>query len=154
MSKIYNKYDTALTDGKLTHLMIIKKGNRNYTSRQVSYPLYCLLKSYLLDYGIHMGGATEISDYEVRGSSIDSNFNIKNELLLRELYAFTNGRVNIQFITDIAKDCAYAFWYDLKTFECTWVKYVYGVEKECFEFKSLQEILDYLKKREAEAKDE
>lgn len=150
MSKIYDKYDNALRDGKLTHLMIIKKGNRNYTSRQVSYPLYCLLKSFLEDYGIYMGGATEIYDYEVRAVAIDSSFNLENEPVLKEIYAFTNGRVNIPLHTDLNKDCAYAFWYDLKTYACTWIKYEFGDEKECYEFSNLADLLEYLKKREAE----
>lgn len=149
---IADKYDTVFMDGKLTHLMIIKKGERNYIPKKLDYPLYCLLKAFLNNYGISMIGATHIGDYEVRGVCIGSDFKITNELVLRELYAFTSGRVNISLWTDLNKDCAFAFWYDLTNYQCELVKYEHGETKESIEFDNLKALLHYLKKREAAAK--
>lgn len=150
MIKLYDEYDTVFKNGDLTHLMITKKGERNKIPKHLSYPLYKLLKSFLADYGIFIGGAVHIGDYEVTAVTIDANFDIENEPILRELYAFTGGTVNIQLSTKLAQDCAFAFNYDLKDYTCTWFKYVHGDEKECFEFTTLAELLDYLRKREAE----
>lgn len=147
---IADKYDNVFKDGKLTHLMINKKGDRRKIPQHLSYPLYSLLKSFLANYDIHIGGAVHIGDYEVTAVTIDKNFDIDNELILRELYAFTTGQVNIQLNTKLAQDCAFAFNYDLEKYTCTWFKYVLGEEKECFEFNTLEALLEYLEKRESE----
>ncbi len=149
MSKTYDEYDTVFKNGDLTHLMITKKGERNKIPKHLSYPIYKLLKSFLADYDIHIGGAVHIGDYEVTAVTINSAFDIANEPVLRELYAFTSGRVNIQLNTKLAQDCAFAFWYDVKTYECELVKYQLGDEKENIGFDSLEALLHYLKKREA-----
>lgn len=148
---IADQYDTVFKNGDLTHLMITKKGERNKIPKHLSYPIYKLLKSFLEPYGVYIGGAVHIGDYEVTAVTIHSNFEIKNELVLRELYAFTGGTVNIQLSSKLADNCAFAFDYDLKDYNCTFKKYVHGETKEDIGFDTLEAMLHYLKKREASA---
>lgn len=150
---IADKYDAVFKNGDLTHLMITKKGERNKIPKHLSYPIYKLLKSFLANYNIHIGGAVHIGDYEVTAVTITSKFDIKNEVILRELYAFTSGEVNIQLAFDRPDSDvgAYAFNYDLKDYSCTFEKYVYGKTVESIGFDNLKAMLHHLKKREASA---
>ena len=92
-----------------------------------------------------------IGDYEVTAITITPMFDIRNEPILRQLYSFTGGRVNIQLsYRDSDQDVgAYAFWYDLTSYECTFEKYYYGETKESISFDNLEAMLHYLKKRQA-----
>lgn len=145
----YDEYDQVFKNGDLTNLMITKKGERNKIPKHLSYPLYKLLKSFLGYYGIWIGGAVHIGDYEVTAVAIGPSFDLENEVILRELYAFTGGTVNIQLAIDRPHDDigAYAFDYDLKDYSCTFQKYVYGETKESVEFDNLAAMMDYIKRR-------
>lgn len=143
---LYDEYDTVFKNGDLTQLMITKNGERNMQPKRLSYPIYKLLKSFLQNYNIHIGGAVHIGDYEVTAVSITKMFDVRNEPILRELYSFTGGRVNIQLAyrrTD-EDNCAYAFWYDLTDYSCTFEKYVYGETKESKRYETLAEMLEVL----------
>lgn len=144
-----DEYDQLFKNGDLTHLMITKKGDRNKIPKHLSYPLYKLLKTFLGFYGIWIGGAVHIDDYEVTAVTIGPSFDLENEVILQQLYDFTGGRVNIQLAIDKGSDDigAYAFWYDLKDYSCTFEKYVYGETKESIEFDNLAAMLHYIKRR-------
>lgn len=146
---LYDEYDTVFKNGDLTNLMITKKGERSKQPKHLSYAIYKLLKSFLQNYNIHIGGGVHIGDYEVTAITITPKFDIRNEPILRELYSFTAGKVNIQLsYRDSDEDVgAYAFWYDLKDYSCTFEKYVYGATKESVEFDNLEAMLHYLKMR-------
>lgn len=146
---IADEYNTVFKDGHLTQLMITKKGDRNMQPKRLSYPIYKLLKAFLENYNIHIGGAVHIGDYEVIAVTITAKFDLRNEVILRQLYSFTGGRVNIQLAVDQSHDDigAYAFWYDLTNFSCTFQKYVYGETKEDIEFDSLEAMLNYIRNR-------
>lgn len=148
---LYDEYDPVFKNGDLTHLMITKKGNTNKQPKHLSYGIYKLLKSFLDKYNIHIGGGVMIGEYEVTAVTITPEFDIKNEPILKALYEFKNARVNIQLAyRDSDADVgAYAFWYDLDNYQCTFEKYVYGDTKESIEFDNLEAMLHYLKKRQA-----
>ena len=150
---IADEYDTVFKDGDLTHLMITKKGESNKIPKHLTYPIYKLLKSFLQNYNIYIGGAVHIGDYEVTAVSITPMFDTKNEIILRQLYYFTGGSVNIQLVyRDSDADVgAYAFNYNLTDYSCTFEKYVYSETKESIEFDTLEAMLHYLKKRGATA---
>lgn len=151
---IADAYDTVFKDGDLTQLMITKKGDRSQIPKRLSYPLYKLLHSFLANYEIYSGGATYIGDYEVIAVTIRSSFHLKNELVLRELYSFTEGEVNIQLSTPLANNCAWAFNYNLTDYSCTLEKYVYGSTEESTRYDSLEAMLTALSEREnAESED-
>lgn len=125
--KIVNKDEllgaSIFKDNHLTNLMISEiKGRRNI-KESLSYPLYLLLKTFLSEYGIHIGGAVYIGDYQVTAVTITKDFPIENELILRQLYGFTDGEVNIQLAKTKDEDCAYAFNYDLTDYKCTFERY-------------------------------
>lgn len=143
---IADPYDTVFKDGDLTHLMITEKSGRKKIPKHLSYPIYKLLKSFLANYGIYIGGAVHIGDYQVTAVTIDTKFNIANELILRQLYAFTSGVVNIQLSLGTDEDCAYAFDYDLEKFTCVFKKYVYGATVDNVNYKTLADMLAGLKK--------
>lgn len=140
---LYDEYDTVFMDGELTSLMINKKGDRNMKPKRLDYGIYKLLKSFLSNYDIHIGGATMIGEYEVLAITISKSFDIKNEPILRALYGFTSGRVNIplNYSRTDNENCAYAFWYDLTDFSCTFEKYVFGATQESVRYGTLKEML-------------
>ena len=142
----YNKYDRLFEDGNLTNLTITYKGGRRMQSQRTSSAIYKLLRSFLLNYGITVDGSTRIGEYEVTAVSITPEFDIDNEPILRELYSFSDGRVNIQL--DYRKSDedigAYAFWYDLKDYSCTFEKYLYGNTEESKRYETLAEMLKAL----------
>lgn len=139
----YDEYDTVFKDGGLTQLMITKKGDRSKLPKHLEYPIYKLLKSFLANYNIHIGGAVRIGEYEVTAVTITPQFDIANEPILRELYSFTNARVNIQLAYRKSDEDvgAYAFWYDLTDYSCTFEKYVYGNTKDSKRYETLAEML-------------
>lgn len=145
----YDEYDQVFKNGDLTQLMINKKAARNKIPNRLSYPLYKLLKSFLGFYGIYVGGGVCIGDYEVTAVTIGPSFDLENEQILRELYCFTSGSVNIQLAIDKPHDDigAYAFDYDLVEYSCTFRKYVYGETKEEVEFDNLAAMMNYIKRR-------
>lgn len=145
---IADEYDQVFKNGDLTHLMITKKGDRNKIPKHLSYPLYKLLKSFLANYNIHLGGAVHIGEYEVTAVSITKMFDVRNEVILRELYSFTGGSVNIQLAWRRSSEdnCAYAFNYDLTDYSCTFEKYVYGKTEESTRYETLADLLEMLKR--------
>lgn len=145
---IADKYDTVFRGGDLTHLMITKKGDRNKIPKHLTYPIYKLLKAFLENYDIFIGGATHIGDYEVTCVTIGTNFDTDNELVLRQLYDFTSGRVNIQLSLKISEDAAFAFWYDLTDYSCTFEKYFLGATKTSVRYETLKDMLLALEKLE------
>lgn len=145
---IANEFDTVFMNGDLTQLMIQKKGGRNKVAKQLQYPLYKLLKAFLVNYNIHIGGSVELGDYEVLAVTITPEFDLANELILKELYSFTNGKVNIQLaFRRGAEDVgAYAFWYDVADYSCVFEKYMYGKTVETTRYETLKEMLEVLKR--------
>lgn len=142
----YDEYDTVFKNGDLTNLMITEKGERSMQPQRLSYAIYKLLKSFLQNYNIAIGGAVHIGEYEVTAVTITPKFDIDNEPILRELYSFTSGRVNIQLAYRKSDEDvgAYAFWYDLTDYSCTFEKYVYGETKESKRYETLAEMLGAL----------
>lgn len=143
---IANEYDTVFKGGDLTNLMITQKGERSMQPKRLSYGIYKLLKAFLENYNIHIGGAVHIGDYEVTAVTITPAFEVANELILRELYSFTGGRVNIQLAYRKSDEDvgAYAFWYDLTDYSCTLEKYLYGATKESKRYETLAAMLEAL----------
>lgn len=154
----YNEYDTVFKGGDLTQLMITQKGNRSKIPKHLSYPIYELLKSFLSNYNIHVGGAVMIGEYEVTAVTITPQFDIANEPILRELYSFDNAKVNIQFAyresDDYSGNYAYAFWYDLTDFSCVLEKHVYGSVKKSKKYTSLKDMLKALTSLKPNTKEE
>ena len=142
----YDEYDTVFKNGDLTNLMITHKGDRSMQPQRLSYAIYKLLKSFLQNYNIAIGGAVHIGEYEVTAVTITPKFDIANEQILRELYSFTGGRVNIQLAYRKSDEDvgAYAFWYDLTDYSCTFEKYLYGETKESKRYETLAEMLGAL----------
>lgn len=131
-------------DGHLTQLMIAEHKGRRHIKHSISYPLYLLLKTFLYDYGIIIGGAVNIGEYQVTAVTINADFPVQNEPILRQLYSFTAGTVNIQLVKLTDEDCAYAFDYDMVSYKCTLNKYVYGRTVDSKEYDTLAEMLaDY-----------
>lgn len=149
---IASEYDTVFSDGDLTHLMITRKGDRNKIPKHLSYPLYKLLKAFLANYDIYIGGEVHIGDYVVTAVTINSTFDLKNELVLRQLYCFTNGKVNIQLSSLLNENCAWAFDYDVADFSCTLQKHVYGTLEESTRYDTLADMIAALRKLEAAIK--
>jgi len=142
----YNKYDTVFSDGGLTQLMIVEKAGKQYQPKRLEYPIYKLLKSFLNNYGIGFGGAVMIGEYQVRAVFIDKTFDLDNEPILRQLYSFTSGTVNIQLTVEKADGkYAMAIDYNLKDYSCTLQKYVNGATVESTPFVSLAGVIGYLK---------
>ena len=144
---IANEYDIVFRDNDLTALMVNSKGNRNLIPKKLSYPIYKLLSAFLANYNIHIGGAVMIGEYEVKAITITPQFDVQNELILRQLYGFSNATVNIQLAyrksdEDIG---AYAFLYNLTDYSCTLEKYVYGDTKESKRYEMLSDMLEYLR---------
>lgn len=153
---IANEYDIVFKDNDLTTLMINSKGNRNLIPKKLSYPIYKLLSAFLANYNIHIGGAVMIGEYEVKAITITPQFDVQNELILRQLYGFSNAKVNIQLAyrksdEDIG---AYAFWYNLTDYSCTLEKYVYGDTKESKRYEMLSDMLEFLRDTRTEAQQE
>lgn len=142
----YDEYDAVFKNGNLTNLMITKKGDRSMQPQRLRYAIYALLKSFLQNYNIVIGGAVHIGEYEVTAITITPEFDIDNEPILRELYSFTGGRVNIQLAYRKSDEDvgAYAFWYDLTDYSCTFEKYFYGETKESKRYETLAEMLGAL----------
>ena len=128
-------------DGKLTQLIIVEVKGRRNIKQSLSYPLYLLLKEFLSEYGIGIGGAVMIGDYKVTAVTIAKDFPPENEPILRELYDFTNGSVNIQLHKTTDEDCAYAFDYDLTDYSCTFKRYYLGSTTDSKKYASLVEML-------------
>lgn len=148
---IANEYDPVFKDGDLTQLMIIEKNGKAQQPKRLNYPIYKLLKSFLEQYGINMGGAVMIGDYQVRAVTIDSSFDLKNEIILQQLYAFTSGTVNIQLSIDVDEQGSFAFDYDVTDHKCTFEKYVFGATKESVVFPSIESMMFAVKAREAKS---
>lgn len=148
---IANEYDPVFKDGDLTQLMIIEKNGKAQQPKRLEYPIYKLLKSFLEQYGINMGGAVMIGDYQVRAVTIDTSFDLANEVILQQLYAFTSGTVNIQLSLKVDEEGAFAFNYDLEDHKCEFEKYLFGATKESVVFPSLESMLFAAKGREVAA---
>lgn len=148
---IANEYDPVFKDGDLTQLMIIEKNGKAQQPKRLEYPIYKLLKSFLEIYGINMGNAVMIGDYQVRAVTIDTNFDVANEIVLQQLYSFTAGKVNIQLSLETEEQGAFAFNYDVTDHTCTFEKYVFGSTQESTEYASITEMMVALKAREAKS---
>lgn len=144
--KLYDQYDPVFMNFNLTNLMITKKGDKSLISQKLSYPIYTLLKSFLDDYGIKIGGQVMIGEYAVTAITIGKDFPPENEPIIKQLYGFENGaEVNIQLAKTIDEDCAFAFDYDLDSGKCVFNRYEYGSIKLTKEYPTLYKMLRSIK---------
>lgn len=143
--KTYDEYDPLFKNFNLTNLITVKKGEKSLISNKLSYPIYTLLKSFLADYGIHIGGMVVIGEYGVTAITIGKDFPVVNEPIIKQLYGYDNAEVNIQLSKTVDQDCAFAFDYNLDTGSCTFNRYEYGTVKLTKKYDSLVAMLKDIK---------
>lgn len=143
--KLYDEYENVFKNFNLTNLMITHKGDKSLIAQKLSYPIYTLLKSFLFDYGIIIGGGVHIGEYAVTAVTIGKDFPVENEAIIKQLYGFDNGEVNIQLLKTVDDDCAFAFDYNLDTGECVFNRYEYGTVKLTEKYQSIADMLKDIK---------
>jgi hypothetical protein len=148
-ARIADEYDTLFKGYDLAPLMIDEKNGKKQIKKSLEYGTYKLLKAHLSLYGIHLGGGVNIGEYQVKAIGITPDFDVRNELIIRQLYSFNCGAVNIQlFGMETNGECAYAFDYDLSSYACTFQKHVYGNIEESIKYDTLADMLTALKEGE------
>lgn len=148
--KSYTEFDLFLENGHLTELCTRKINGKKKTGNNLS--VIQLLTSYMREYGlISAYASTNLRNengkdwgVEFTAFNINEDFPIENEALIKLLYGYEEGIVNIGFLPGNKndEDCAFAFDYNLSTGEVTFKKLYYGSTRESKHYDTLVNLLE------------
>ena len=137
--KITDLDDNNLFDNYvLTDLMVMKNKGRRVKSNE-NMAIYILLWEKLKEYGIWLSGYIEAGNITFRGIGLLDGFPLENELILKQLYGFTNLTTHIQLHG--FDDFATAFDYNVDTGRCELQRHRYGSVTHRIKYDSLKDML-------------
>lgn len=147
------KYDiapnmTPFLNNMLTEMITISVGKKKHLGDNFS--VHCCVDEVLKRYGIHLNNATHIYNLPddnaepiktnicVRYAMINNKFPLDNEFLFKQMYGYTYAAVDIGYM-GFKGDCAYSFFYNMVTNECSFNKHFYESTIESRKFETFTE---------------
>lgn len=145
----YKKLTEEVDEGifwnySLTDLMLLRKNGRKIKSNE-NVALTTLLRNKLEEYGMALSLNFEREGLMFRGITMLDGFPIENEPILKQLYGYNNFIVPI--ILRGFDDYSISFDYEVDTGMCELQKCSWGTVRNRLKFKTLREMLTYIKEK-------